>query len=391
MKHKAGWSAAGIIALAALGWGIWSVYGKPEDPMQVSVVVVKPAALQEVIHTRGTVKPEKTQEIRTLSPARVVKVAVKTGDSVQAGAVVIELEPALADAQVYQAQAALEAAKANRSLAQANLDAVKSNPIQSGMPVPDAQTASVNQSNLTAAALNQPNPAAVRQAEMALNQAEAAVKQAQAGVNAAQAQRAQLTLKSSLSGTVLEVNAQEGNLASVQAPLAVIGDLSQLNMELSLNEVDAARVQPGQKAEIRGRLIKESFLPGTVAEVALQAGTAPGLQTNPAPAVKVKVVPEQASSELKPGFSVDVDILVAAKANVLAIPQEAVFREQNQNFVYRLEGGKVRKTEVNLGIAGDNNQEVVSGLKEGDQVVLNPTDHFYEGMPAQAQMGSEGE
>ncbi|WP_206810976.1 efflux RND transporter periplasmic adaptor subunit [Paradesulfitobacterium ferrireducens] len=375
MKHKAAWSAAGIIALAALGWGIWSVYGKPEDPMQVSVVVVKPTALQEVVHTSGTVKPEKTQEIRTLSPARVVKVAVKTGDSVQAGAAVIELDPALVNAQINQAQAALDAAKANRDLAQANLDAAKSNPIQSVMSVPDTQTASVNQ----------PNPAAIRQAEMALNQAEAAVKQAQAGVNAAQAQRAQLTLKSSLSGTVLEVNAQEGNLASVQAPLAVIGDLSKLNIDLSLNEVDAARVQPGQKAEIRGRLIKESFLPGTVADVALQAQIAPGLQTNPAPAVKVKVVLEQASSELKPGFSVDVDILVAAKANVLAIPQEALFQEQNKNFVYRLEGGKVRKTEVNLGIAGDNNQEVVSGLKEGDQVVLNPTDQFYEGMPARVK------
>lgn len=376
MKRKAAWGVAGMLALAALVWGIWYFYGKPEGPLQVRVVVVKPASLQESVHTTGTVKPEKTQELRTLSPARVVKVAVKTGDGVQAGATAIELDPTLANAQIAQAQAAVDAAKANRNLAQANLDALKTG--SGGMG--DFQVAAVPQSSV----------ASVKQAEMAVAQADAALKQTQESLKAAQAQRSQLSLKTAFAGTVLEVNAQEGNLAPVQVPLAVIADLSQLNIELNLNEVDAARVQSGQKAQISGRLINKNPLQGTVADIAPQAVIAPGLQTNPAPTVKVKVVPDQAPAALKPGFSVDVNILVASKERILVIPQEALFQEQNKSFVYRLEAGKVRKTEVSLGIADDMNQEIVSGLKEGDVIVLNPTDHFYEGMPAQAQMGSEG-
>ncbi|GAB6173250.1 efflux RND transporter periplasmic adaptor subunit [Paradesulfitobacterium aromaticivorans] len=376
MKRKAAWGVAGMLALAALVWGMWYFYGKLEGPVQVRVVVVKPASLQESVHTTGTVKPEKTQELRTLSPARVVKVAVKTGDGVQAGATAIELDPTLANAQIAQAQAAVDAAKANRNLAQANLDALK--------------TGSGGTGDFQVAAVPQPSVASVKQAETAVVQADAALKQTQESLKAAQAQRSQLSLKTAFAGTVLEVNAQEGNLAPVQAPLAVIADLSQLNIELNLNEVDAARVQSGQKAQISGRLINKNPLQGTVADIAPQAVIAPGLQTNLAPAVKVKVVPDQALSALKPGFSVDVDILVAAKEGVLVIPQEALFQEQNKSFVYRLEAGKVRKTEVSLGIADDTNQEIVSGLKEGDVIVLNPTDHFYEGMPAQAQTGSEG-
>jgi HlyD family secretion protein len=85
---------------------------------------------------------------------------------------------------------------------------------------------------------------------------------------------------------------------------------------------------------------------------------------------------------------VNLKILTASKEGVLAIPQEALFQEGGKNYVFRVVNFKLEKTEVSLGIVNETLQEITSGLKAGEQVVLNPTSQIAPGMSVQVDTGS---
>lgn len=393
--NKLGWGLILTGGVIAVGVGIWWNFIKSDNSLQVKVSLVKSAELREEVFATGTVTSALRQEIRVSNPAKVVKIPVKVGDTVKPGQLLVQLDSSIADTQVAQSQANLEASRAGLSIAQSNLEVAKNQN-------PAALAADSSQGRMTAASVvdqatsgqdGQPGledsaeiPGTgsggntVMQLENSVQQAKAAVKQAQAALNLAQAQRDQLTLKSGIKGTVVQVNVQEGNPAPLQNPLVVITDLKQLYVEADLNEVDAGKVHTGQEVKISGQVLTGD-LKGEVKTVSPEASVQPNMQGNSAPAVGVEVTLAQIPPELKPGYSVNLKILVAAKKGVLAVPQEALFQEGNQNFVYTIANGKLHKTEVNLGIADDVNQEITSGLKSGDRVVLSPTNDYYEGMP----------
>ena len=225
------------------------------------------------------------------------------------------------------------------------------------------------------------------QAELAFKQGQAALRQAQEALRLAQVQRDQLTYNANLAGTVLEVNAQEGNPAPVQVPLLVLADLGSLKIRMDVNEVDAGKIRQGQPVQVTGKMLGSSAVQGTVQDVALQAVSQPGLQGSGTPTVAVTVALSQVPPELKPGFTVNAQIEVARRDLALAVPQEALFQDGKDNFVYRLVAGRLKKTKVQLGIADEVYQEVVAGLQTGDEVVLNPLPHYYDGMPASAAGG----
>lgn len=390
-----------ILALALGGWWFW---GKSQGPLKVRVGVVTPISMQEDVFATGSVVPVSSQEVRALAPGRVAKVAVKVGETVQAGQTLVALDTTLVDAQVAQAQVNVEAAQTVVNSAQANLEELKKAQTSGSGAAPsgsDSESVS-GQSGGLSSLLPQfggqqsssqqiiVSPALIRQAEGALAQSKAALKQAEEMLKVARVQQGQLIFKASMAGTVIEVNAQEGNISSVQLPLVVVADLKQLNVEAQLNEVDAGKVQVGGKVKISSKMLKDSSVQGTIVEIAPTAVSALSVQGNSSPTVGVKIRLENAPVELKPGFTVSIEIVVATKEGVLAVPQEALFQEGNKNYVYRIQAGRLEKAEVKIGIGNDTHQEVTSGLKEGDQVVLNPSNDLAEGIQVSPEVGSGG-
>lgn len=420
MKRLAWVLGTGALALAGLG--VWWFWGRPAPPAAVKAVTVKPGVLTEAVYASGTVVPNRRQEVRALSPGKVAKVAVKAGDTVKAGQVLVQMDTTLADAQVAQAQANLEAARAGQAVAQKNLSqaqerlavlkansqagnvAVANAPgvgariyasESSGIPSfappttfsppgvalnADGAGAGAPGAGVTGADAVSQLEGSVNQLQGSVQQAGSTVKQAQAALNMAQTQRDQLSFKADFAGTVLEVNAEEGNPVPLQSPLVVVADLRNLSVQVDLNEVDAGKVRSGQKVSVSSKVLSQD-VQGEVKTVSPQAVVQPSLQGNAAHTVGVTVSLGQVPEALKPGYSVNIKILVASKSGVLAVPQEALFQQGDQIFVYTVVGGKLKKTEVKTGIADDLNQEVTSGLKEGDQVVLSPSSDFYDGMP----------
>jgi HlyD family secretion protein len=226
-----------------------------------------------------------------------------------------------------------------------------------------------------------------QQAEAAVSQAQAMLQQANEGLKVAQAQRAQNVYTASIAGTVLELNAQDGSMAPLQSPLVVVGDLSKLQVSAQLNEVDAGKVQLGQKVKITSKVLGTSPA-GTISEIAPQAVSKASVQGNTPPSVGVKIDLQNVPPELKPGFTVDLNIATASKDNFLAIPQEALFQEGGKSFVFQVINNILSKTEVSLGVANETLQEITSGLKAGDLVVLNPTAQLANGLPVTLDSGS---
>ncbi|KJR49328.1 putative Co/Zn/Cd efflux system membrane fusion protein [Desulfosporosinus sp. I2] len=359
-----------ILALALGGWWIWRT---SQSPLKVKAGAVAPISMQKDVYANGNVVPVSSQEVRVLTPGRVSNVAVKVGESVQVGQTLVTLDTTLVDAQVAQAKVNVEAAQTSVNAAQANLEELQK-----------AQSASATGS---AGGLS---PTVIKQAEGVLAQSKAALKQAQEMLKVAKVQQGQMIYKAALAGTVLEVNAEAGNLSSVQLPLVVVADLSQMNVEAQLNEVDAGKVKVGGKATITSKVLGDTSVQGTIIEIAPVAVTKPSVQGNASPTVGIKIRLDQVSAGLRPGFTVSLKIILETKEGILAVPQEALFQEGNKNYVYRIQEGRLRKTEVKLGIGNDTHQEITSGLNAGDQVVLNPSKELLEGMAVAPETGSGG-
>ena len=384
-----------MLLVLALALGVWWFWGRPQGPLKVKAGVVSPISMQEDVYATGSVVPVSSQEVRVLTPGRVAKVAVKVGDAVQVGQTLVTMDTTLVDAQVAQAKVGVEAAQTVVNTAQAGLDELKK-----AQSAASSASLSSNETNsllpkFMSSGNNAPpeslvSTSAIRQAEGALAQSKAALKQAQEVLKVAQVQQGQLIHKAGMAGTVIEVNAQEGGLSSGQLPLVVVADLTLLNVEAQLNEVDAGKIRVGGKVTVSSKMLGNTTVPGTIAEIAPTAVSKPSVQGNSAPTVGVKIRLDKAPVELKPGFTVSIEIVVATKEGILAVPQEALFQEGNKNYVYLIQAGRLEKTEVTIGIGNDTHQEITSGLKSGDQVVLNPSTDFSEGMQVAPEVGSAG-
>ena len=388
-----------MLSVLALALGVWWFWGRPQGPLKVKAGVVAPVSMQEDVYATGSVVPVSRQEVRVLTPGQVAKVEVKVGDTVKVGQTLVALDTTLVDAQVAQARVSVEAAQAAVNTAQANLDELKKAQSAANLSGLGAESGAVSASSLLPDFLsdgknllqeNPISPAVINQAEGALAQSKAALKQAQEMLKVAQVQQGQLIHKAGIAGTVLEVNAQEGSLASAQLPLVVVADLTQMNVEAQLNEVDAGKVRVGGKAIISSKMLGETTVQGTIVEISPTAVAKLSVQGNASPTVGVKIRLDKAPLELKPGFTVTIEIVIATKEGIIAVPQEALFQEGNKNYVYRIQAGRLEKTEVTFGIGNDTHQEITSGLKAGDQVVLNPSTDFSEGMLVAPEAGSGG-
>lgn len=453
MRKHLWWGLAGALILS-LALGAWWIWGTPEEPLKVKAGVVEPISMQEDVYATGSVAPVSRQAVQVMTPGRVANVAVKVGESVQVGQTLVTLETTLVDAQVAQAKGNVEAAQTSVRVAQVNLDELRkaqreareaseasatraakaasaanaaraaneSNVIHlasfladaSEIGLADASESGLADSvgDLSAGALsalfpfntvqnssiqvtpvtpvNPISPTVIRQAEGAVTQSKGAVKQAQEMLKVAQVQQGQMTHKARLAGTVLEVNAEVGNLSPVQSPLIVVADLTQMNVEAQLNEVDAGKVKLGGKATLTSKMLGEASVQGTIVEIAPVAVAKPSIQGISSPTVGVKIRLDEVPSGLKPGFTVRIEMIVATKEGVLAVPQEALFQEGNKNYVYRIQEARLHKTEVTLGIGNDTHQEISSGLNAGDQVVLNPSKELSDGMLVTPEVGSGG-
>ena len=206
------------------------------------------------------------------------------------------------------------------------------------------------------------------------------ISAAEAKVAAAEATVSLGWIESPFNGTVTQVEPKVGDQVSTGTPAFRIDDLSELNVDVQISEVDINKVSVGQQAELTFDAISGKSYIGEVTEVA-KVGEESGSGVDFTVTLRI-VDPDQ---EVRPGMTAAVNIVVTEKKDVLAIPSRAVRTSDGQRIVYVMRGSSLEKIDIEVGAISDTSVEVVSGdIKEGDLIVLNPPVDLMEanGQPA---------
>jgi HlyD family secretion protein len=208
--------------------------------------------------------------------------------------------------------------------------------------------------------------------------AEANLSKAQTAVQAAEEEISHYIIKADIDGVVLNLENRPGDMIKAGDKFITIGQPERLQVKVGVSEADAARVKPGQKVVIETAALPGKKFSGKVTEV---AGLARVKETNNTRQVEVpvNVSVEDKSGRLKPGYSVDLEIISVAAKKRLVIPYEALLESKGKKQVWIYDDGKARLKTVTTGVEGELYLEVAKGLKKGDLLILDPPTELKDG------------
>jgi len=291
------------------------------------------------VAAQGRVEALKQVEVSSKMDGRIVRLAVKAGDAVTKGQVLVKLDDEMA-------RAAFDEALARAKDAYANL--VRAKKMRQEKAIPQAE--------LDAALVQHE----VMQAKKRL--AEIVLKD--------------LVIVSPISGQVIRTFVEEGEFAHAGRPLLTVADVRKILVRAEVDQTDIPFLKVGQPARVTADGYEGRVFAGTVVELGQAVGARQIRHEDPSKIQDRKVLETKIelkeAEALKLGMTVDVKIEVFKKTNVLLIPRKAVQFDRQQTYVEVEEGGKRVKRAVTIGSVDDWDAEVLQGLKVGDRVVWSP-------------------
>jgi HlyD family secretion protein len=274
-----------------------------------------------------------------------------------------------ADAQVREAQAALDKLKAGATAeeltsaeegvaqARANLDKVKKG------ATPEEIAEAQSRLDSAQAALDRVK-AGPTQTDLAI--LEQGVALAQIAVDGVKAQIADSQLLAPFSGTVLSINLQAGEIVGALQQVAVLADTGTLQVRGDIDEIDVGRVRPGQAVTVTLDAYPGVSMEGRIDSIA------PGATQKQGSTVYAAIITFTPTDEVVPreGMAANIDITAQRKEGVLLVPNRALETVGQREYVTVQEGDKTRRVEVQTGLSNRTETEILSGLSEGQVVVL---------------------
>ncbi len=204
---------------------------------------------------------------------------------------------------------------------------------------------------------------AVVNSDLDLQSQNLSLKQAENSLADARANLADSYIYAPYAGVVANVVFNKGDSASSGA-VAVTLITNQSITKIPFNEVDIIKVKVGQKATLTFDAIDGLSIVGQVAEIDTLGTVTQGVVN-----YNVKIIFDTQNSRVKPGMSVTADVITDVRQNVIIVPNSAVKQSGNQKYVEFLVNGKPEQKNVEIGISNDTDAEIISGLKEGDNVI----------------------
>ena len=411
-----------VLALAALGYVFLFSSATTISVAPVRVETGAASAGESVLSASGYVVAHHKIAVGAKVMGRVAWIGVEKGDTVQAGQVLVRLEDAEFRAQVNQA-------KANLAASQARLDQLRSGSRQEEKVRDRAAVlqAEANWKNAeaeyqraeslyrsgvaskaeldrtlaqrdSAAALVQ----AARQASAMtdigprkeeIRAAEAEVQQMRAAVDYANTQLAATEIKAPVTGTVIERTVEPGEMVSPSAfggsgartSVVDLADLTDLQVELDISQIDFARLKSGQRAEIIPDAYPNLRFTGFIEEIAPEANRAKST-------VQVKVKVENPNEQLRPEMNARVNFLSdKAPANEstsvarVFVPKAAVVKRDNSSFVFVVKGNRVEQRTIRTGDESSDAFLVLDGLSGNEQVATTGVEKLSDGARVKVQ------
>jgi len=196
------------------------------------------------------------------------------------------------------------------------------------------------------------------------------VQAAQEKLAVAHRAQQQLIVRATNGGTVTSVLTRVGAPVDGNTPIATVSDLTDLAVMVNLSEFDAARVKPGQTARISVDALGGKVFLGKVLFAALSGSDSGGGVVTFPVEVALKRLPG-----VKPGMNASVRIVIAERRNVLEVPLEAVTKDDEDRNVVTVvnAAGRTALKPVKLGLSNNKNVEILSGIRQGQRLVIAPS------------------
>jgi HlyD family secretion protein len=207
----------------------------------------------------------------------------------------------------------------------------------------------------------------VRNAEVQIANAENQVRLAEIQVRQAQRRLDQAVLKSPIDGVIAAVNIKAGELVGAGAqPAVVVADLSRYHINITVDEIDIAKVKIGQEVNITLDSLPGVEVKGKVSRISPTSRLVNGVVSYD---VRVDIEPTEA--ELRSGMTANASIVLERRSGVLLAPNWAIRRDRNtgKSFLTLQVGDQLTEVEVQTGLRNDTFSEILSGAKAGDVVV----------------------
>jgi HlyD family secretion protein len=383
--------AAGCVLLIAVGLFAATRGGTKIDPSKLAKV--EKGDLAKSVVATGKVTPITKVEVKSKASGIVKKLLVEAGDRVKKGQLLAQLDKEEIEAQVAQSEAELQAAEASMKGSEADYERAKVD--AEGPDVPPlkrayeraqgmAKAGVVSESALDDAeknytmALNKQNVAKaqllVLRAKVA--QSEATVAQDRAHLKQLQEQLGYTDIESPIDGVVLSRDVEMGDavssilvLGSSATLVMTLGDTSEVYVKGKVDESDIGKVYLGQPARIKVESFKDKTFQGKVTRISPM-----GVEKDNVTTFEVRVSINNPGGELKAEMTANAEIILEEHKNVLQIPEGAILYDKDKKASVEIPDPKgkegKRKVAVNIGISNGAKTELLGGLKENDQVVL---------------------
>lgn len=354
---------------------------------------VEKGDLAKSVVATGKIEPITKVEVKSKASGIVQKLLVDYGQTVKHDQVLAELDKEEILAQVNQQKASLEAAEAAAHAADADLQRAKVD--AEGPDVPMLKRAYERAQTMAKDGVVSPSALdeAQKNYELAVNKqqlgranvitAEAKLRQAQAQVSQAKAQLAQKeqefrnsTIVSPIDGVVLSRDVEVGDavssilvLGSSATLVMTLGDTRQVYVKGKVDESDIGRVYLGQPARIKVESYKDRTFYGNVTKISPM-----GVEKDNVTTFEVRVSIDNAKGELKSQMTANAEIIQEEHKGVLIVPEGSLIYDKDRKASVEIpdpsaKDGK-KKVPVTVGISNGSKTELLSGLKEGQQVVL---------------------
>ena len=447
---------------------------RTEEPEVTTVTLTVRPELRQTVTASGEVRPVRYIKLTSEVQGRIEEIYVSAGDQVTKGKPLVRIDPtqlqsnqeaqwaitqaslndvqnarnavtaaqqslvvaesavAAARQQVVASQTSVDRAEVDLKTAQRELKRY-TDLIESGVASRaeyDAARDRYEQARIaleTAKANLEAQKIAVKEATDRANQQRIAVKEAQTNIKSSEmranqqqamlrgqvSQRSKATQLSPLTGVIADIPTRVGEFAVAglsTTPLMTIADMSQINVEVNVDETEINNVEVGQEAKVKVDALGDKEIKAVVTQknplAVSKSDTTGGLsnRVNVQEAKEFKVtlelkeLPNEVQMSLRPGMSSTATITTKTKTNVMAVPLESIVEKQatpaaspaatvagsvpsaspgekpkTQKGVYLIEGNKVRFIEVTTGITGEADIEIQSGLKEKMEIVRGPS------------------
>jgi HlyD family secretion protein len=387
------WGAiAVVLVLVVAGALIAATSGGTKIDASKLAKVEKGDLAKSVVAT-GKIEPITKVEIKSKASGIVKKLYVDYGDKVKKGQVLAELDREEIQARVDQARAQLEGSSASLNGTRADLERARVDAEGPDVPLLKrayeraqgmAKDGVVSASALDDAeknyemALNKQNvsKAQLQVLQAKIGQAQGQLSQDRANLKQLEEQLGYTTIESPIDGIVLSRDVEIGDavssilvLGSTATLVMTLGDTSEVYVKGKVDESDIGKVYLGQPARIKVESFKDKTFTGKVTKISPM-----GVEKDNVTTFEVRVSINNPEGVLKAMMTANAEIILEEHKNVLQIPEGSIIYDKDKKASVEIPDPKAKegkkKIAVNIGISNGAKTELLQGLKEDDQVVL---------------------